>query len=153
MDKIKNLFTELNNKRKSRTNEGFSLLELVVAVGILLILTVSGLVSYNGIVNNARNAKVNNLASDLFMMGASHRMAGKGGEMDSQTLEQWANDNNMNFEKAQIGECEIFTNTVQGEALEVQFTLDDKNRIKVSVENTSNNYKVERQEPNFNDCE
>lgn len=153
MDKIKNLFTELNNKRKSRTSEGFSLLELVVAVGILLILTVSGLVSYNGIVNNARNAKVNNLASDLFMMAATHRSAGENNEMNSETLEKWATSNHMEFEKAQIGECEIFTNIVEGEALKIEFTLDNSDRIKVSVENTSNNYKVERQEPNFNDCE
>jgi len=43
---------------------GFSLLELVVAVGILLVLTVGGLVAYNGIVENARQAEMSQLNNE-----------------------------------------------------------------------------------------
>lgn len=47
-------------------NDGFSLLELVVAVGILLVLTVGGLLAYNGIIKQARIAAVTNAASTVY---------------------------------------------------------------------------------------
>ena len=49
-----------------RNEEGFSLLELVVAVGILLVLTVGGLLAYNGITKNARVAAVQSAADEVY---------------------------------------------------------------------------------------
>lgn len=154
MEIIKQFIAQkLNNENiyKQDNENGFSLLELVVAVGILLILTVSGLVSYNQIVNNARNARVNNLATDLFMMGATYRSAGENKEINSENLEQWATANNMTFEKIETEGCQVYKNSVKGEALEIEFSVDNNGRISVLVKNTSNGYAVDRKEPGFND--
>lgn len=50
-------------KKKGLNNNGFSLLELVIAIGILLILSVGGLLAYNGIVNDNRRAAMEVAAS------------------------------------------------------------------------------------------
>lgn len=55
----------INNNIKSKDG-GFSLLELVIAVGVLLVLTVGGLLAYNGITKNARQAAVNNAADTVY---------------------------------------------------------------------------------------
>jgi len=149
METIKQKIKEL----RKNTDSGFSLLELVVAVGILLILTVSGLISYNQIINNARDARVNDLASDLFMMGATYRSAGSEIDANGVNLEQWAASNNMTFEKIEVEGCEVYKNSVKGEALEIEFSIDKNEQIKVFVKNTSNGYSVEREEPGFdNSC-
>lgn len=136
-------------RQTTQTNEGFSLLELVVAVGIILILTVSGLVSYNKLINNARESQVNNTASDLFMLSATHRASGKSKAFTTESLQQWAQANEMEFEKVDVGTCEIYSDTINGEYLKVEFTIDQRNNIRVYVENTANGYNVQRQEPNF----
>lgn len=51
---------------KNGNQEGFSLLELVIGVGIMLVLTVGGLLAYNGITANARQASVQRAASEIY---------------------------------------------------------------------------------------
>lgn len=41
-------------KRKNNTEDGFSLIELVVAVGVLMALSVGGFLAYSGITENAK---------------------------------------------------------------------------------------------------
>lgn len=56
-------------KRLSQKNEnGFSLLELVVSIGILLVLTVGGLIGYGAITTNAKKAAVENAAATVIKM-------------------------------------------------------------------------------------
>lgn len=88
LDKYKKIQEYLNNRK----DEGFSLLELVVALGILLVLTVGGLLAYNTITNNARQAAVNRSASELhtYMMS---KYSGSNGEYAQakvkEDLEDW----------------------------------------------------------------
>lgn len=54
------------NKYNERINDkGFSLLELVIAVGILIILSVGGTVSYNAIMKDQRNSTISLVASNV----------------------------------------------------------------------------------------
>lgn len=64
IDKIKNKFVGSQEKREL-SEEGFSLLELVVAIGILLVLTVGGLIGYSAITNNAKDAAVQSASSEI----------------------------------------------------------------------------------------
>lgn len=45
---------------------GFSLLEITVAIGILLVLSVGGIIAYNGLIKNSKEALYNNHAQDLY---------------------------------------------------------------------------------------
>lgn len=51
---------------KARNRSGFSMLEAVVVVGVLLALVVGGFLSYGPIVKNAKVAKVNSAVSDVY---------------------------------------------------------------------------------------
>lgn len=64
MKKVFNV-KEILKKLNKKNNAGFSLLELVVAIGILLVLTVGGLIGYSAISNNAKQAAVERAASDV----------------------------------------------------------------------------------------
>lgn len=61
MDSLKNRVARL----KSR-DEGFSLIDVVVTVAIIVALSVGGFVSYNGIVNNAKQGAVDYAASNVY---------------------------------------------------------------------------------------
>lgn len=50
--------------------EGFSLLELVVAVGVIMVMTTGGVMAYGGVTDHARQAAVEKAASEVFT-GAS----------------------------------------------------------------------------------
>jgi len=64
MPNITNHFLK-HYKTKENNEDGFSLLELVVAIGILLVLTVGGLIGYSGITDNARTAAAESAASEI----------------------------------------------------------------------------------------
>lgn len=53
-------------KKKSRLETGFSMLEAVVVVGVLLALAVGGFFAYGPIVNNAKMAKMKSAASQVY---------------------------------------------------------------------------------------
>lgn len=85
-----NKITRGNNYRKigkenmekiktMRNEEGFSLLELVVAVGVLLVLTVGGIMSYQGITYNAKKSATERAASEAYTAAvAGINSAGEG---------------------------------------------------------------------------
>jgi len=64
---ISNIMNRLvARKEEAKADEnGFSLLELVVAIGILLVLTVGGLIGYSAITDNARSAAASSAASEV----------------------------------------------------------------------------------------
>lgn len=57
-------------------DKGFSLLELVIAVGVLMILTVIGLLTYRGITDSARQAAVNNAAETIYNRAMTYKTEG-----------------------------------------------------------------------------
>lgn len=67
MNKVSNAIERFVKRRENASfNEsGFSLLELVVAIGILLVLTVGGLIGYSEITDNARTAAAQTAASEI----------------------------------------------------------------------------------------
>ena len=73
---MKRIFKRLDAWKWKR-DDGFSLLELVVAVGILLILTVGGLLAYTGIQKQARIAAVQSAASEVLTGAAAHQLDNK----------------------------------------------------------------------------
>lgn len=76
MNYIKNKLNKcLHNSSKENEN-GFSLLELVVAVGILLILTIGGVIGYSTVTGNAQKAAVEAAASDVSKGVAVDRSSG-----------------------------------------------------------------------------
>lgn len=60
------LLVSLKNFKKYRLESGFSMLEAVVVVGVLLALAVAGFISYGPITQNAKIAKVKSAASDVY---------------------------------------------------------------------------------------
>lgn len=105
-----------------KNEDGFSLLELVVAIGILLVLTVGGLIGYSQITKNARTAAVEKAAADVFtgamveLNGGNYSAEGVRGVAD-----KWndsASDNSMTAEselrKSSSGEDCVFVR-VSGE--------------------------------------
>ena len=68
---------------------GFSLIELVVAVGILAILSVVGLVSYAGITENARKAAVEAAAAEVYKGAVSYDMNGDSPDDYKKAAKEW----------------------------------------------------------------
>lgn len=87
---MKNVIELMKARREAaKNNDGFSLLELVVAVGILLVLTVGGLLAYNGITDNARDAAVESAASEVYTAAVAFEASGKmTPEIAAQTAEK-----------------------------------------------------------------
>lgn len=54
------------SKRKNRDESGFSLVDVVVTVAIIVALSVGGFVSYNGLINNAKQGAVDYAASNVY---------------------------------------------------------------------------------------
>lgn len=96
---IKNYLKEVNEN-------GFSLLELVVAVGILLVLTVGGLLAYNGITKNARVAAVQSAADEVYTGAVAYD---SNGDDYKQAETEW----NGSSKKGKDGEASITVSTVK----------------------------------------
>jgi len=98
------IFLKERHERLKQDN-GFSLLELVVAVGILLILTLGGLLAYNGITDNARNAAVQKAANEVYDTAMARHSGGDTGSPTSAD-DDWngsaANDNQIATEVSDL---------------------------------------------------
>lgn len=66
-----NKFNEFK-KARELNEDGFSLIELVVAVGILAILSVVGVIAYSGITDNARTQAVNAAAAEVYTAAVAY---------------------------------------------------------------------------------
>jgi len=84
-----NFFLERDFSRRLRKDSGFSLLELVVSVGVLLTLTVGGLLAYNGIINSARQAAVNNAAETVYNRAMIYKTDDKPGTTIQKAVDEW----------------------------------------------------------------
>lgn len=62
---FKTFKSNLEERISEDRDNGFSLLELIISVGILLLLTVGGIIGYSGITDNARMAALSAAASDV----------------------------------------------------------------------------------------
>lgn len=67
MEKMRKMIDKLHARQEELANkeDGFSLLELVVAVSIMLILAVVGFIAYQGLTDNARDAAVDSAANQV----------------------------------------------------------------------------------------
>lgn len=86
---MKNVIELIKERREAAKEAGFSLLELVVAVGILLVLTVGGLLAYNGITENARKAAVESAASEVFTAASAYEADNEVGTTATQAAKEW----------------------------------------------------------------
>lgn len=84
------LFEKLKIFKKNYNDNGFSLLELVVAVGILLVLTVGGLLAYNGITKNARQAALDNAVAEIYTAGMANWADNSPDTDMKDVIENWA---------------------------------------------------------------
>lgn len=90
-------------KHKFANEDGFSLLELVVAVGILLVLTVGGLLAYNGITKNARVAAVESAASEVLTGAVANQLDNKNNTNAVDAETEW----NATSKKDKSGKAQI----------------------------------------------
>jgi type II secretory pathway pseudopilin PulG len=67
----------LKNYRSNLKSAGFSMLEAVVVVGVLLALAVSGFIAYGNITNNAKNASVQSAAASVYTAVLAANMDGQ----------------------------------------------------------------------------
>lgn len=72
-------------------DDGFSLLELVTAVGILLILSVVGVSSYKAIQNNSRQSAINKAADEVYDKAFSTLVDGDASTNPSQVQDEYNN--------------------------------------------------------------
>lgn len=64
--------TWLRRNRLYKIEQGFSLLELVVAVGIMLVLTMGGFAGFSSMVTNSRQAAVDNAVETQYNLAVSY---------------------------------------------------------------------------------
>lgn len=64
MNRVRNSLRERTDR--ARQEEGFSLIELAVAVGILAILAILGVIGYRGLTDNSRKTSVEAAAAEVF---------------------------------------------------------------------------------------
>lgn len=74
---------------KQKGEGGFSLLELVVGVGVVLVLTVGGVLGYNGITDQARQAAVDKAASEAFTAAQAYRLDNQASTVAKDVEGEW----------------------------------------------------------------
>ena len=72
MNKISNVIEFVKARKEAKGDEGFSLIELVVAVGILAILSVTGVVAYSQLTTNARQTAVDSAVAEVFTAAVAY---------------------------------------------------------------------------------
>ena len=88
---MKKIMNKINEFKKARelNEDGFSLIELVVAVGILAILSVVGVVAYSQITDNARQTAVNAAASEIFTAATAKEATGNTNTGAEEAAREW----------------------------------------------------------------
>ena len=80
---------DAKNIQRKKGDEGFSLIELVIAVGILAILSIVGVVAYKTLNNQARQAAVENAAAVVLKAAAAYDIDGSKKPVDAR--DEWMN--------------------------------------------------------------
>lgn len=106
MKKIEMLKNKIKSLREEAGQDGFSLLELVVAVGILLVLTVGGLLAYNGITDNARQAAVESAASSIYTGGVANESDNDTATTFEGAADEWVSNSQDTNLRVYVGETE-----------------------------------------------
>lgn len=102
---VKSYLKEVNS------DDGFSLLELVIAVGILLVLAIGGLLAYNGMIYRARVAAVQSAADEVYKGAVAYE---SNGETYTQAADEWNETSKRDKSGAQIIKVEAH----KGDAIE-----------------------------------
>lgn len=76
-------------KKKTQLETGFSMLEAVVVVGVLLALAVGGLFAYGPIVQNAKLAKLKSAASQVYTAATVYQVDGDPATKPQDALDAW----------------------------------------------------------------
>lgn len=147
---MKKIFAVLNTERLKNNDIGFSLLELVIAVGVLLILTLGGLLSYNGIINNARDAAVQKAANEVYETAMARYSAGDNGipaDADDDWNNSASNDNQITTELSDLNNGRYQVKAWYGDTYETSkhhFTLitpeNNNGNVSPNPENPDNNF-------------
>ena len=102
-----------------KNNSGFTLIELVAAVGILLILSAMGVVAYGGIIDNNRESAMELTASSVVNRIMSNIM-----DYDDRTTVETAVEN--------------FVNETQPPEITISTMIDEDNCVNVVVKDDNN---------------
>lgn len=79
----------MKNVQRKKGDEGFSLIELVIAVAILAILSIVGVVAYGQITKNSRQTAVDNAAAQVLKGAIAYKADGSKTPTDAET--EWNN--------------------------------------------------------------
>lgn len=88
----KELLKIINTHKVKKNEYGFSLMELVIAIGLILILTVVGIIAFPTLTNNARQSAVETAASDVARGIMVKKASDRDGSFKSQDVaDEWMN--------------------------------------------------------------
>lgn len=89
MNKISNVIEFVKARKEAKGDEGFSLIELVVAVGILAILSVTGVVAYSQITKNARETATTSAAAEVFTAAVAYENDNDTATTAKTAMDEW----------------------------------------------------------------
>ena len=98
MNKISNVIEFVKARKEAKGDEGFSLIELVVAVGILAILSVTGVVAYSQITKNSRKTATDSAAAEVFTAAVAYENDNDPATTAATAMTDWNNSANANLE-------------------------------------------------------
>lgn len=139
----------MNFKRNRKDESGFTLLELVIAVSILIVFTMGGVLAYNDIINNKRQSAI-----DLAAQTVMNDVMGYTMDFDDNTdaqmaVDEWNNSgNNYDFvaeltvEAREVSVPSYFISEYTGDKMVVQDCLNVRVYDSKGMEAISKNDKL-----------
>lgn len=99
------MIKKISETFKNRNEDGFSLIDVVVTVAIIVALSVGGFIAYNGIVGNAQQAAVDGAADQVY---TAAMVAYNSGDADAD-LERKVNDLVSAYNETEDGKARTIT--------------------------------------------